>query len=403
MRPQFSPLSQDFFDDPYATYRRLRDEAPCYHNDELGFWALSRFDDVVAAHRDWKTFSNAHGLRLDQLKDPDNRAANLNIIFMDPPAHERMRKLVSRAFTPRAITRMEPIARDVIGSYLAALEHRDAFDAVADFAAPFPVEIISALVGVPPADRQQIRHWTDAVLYRRPDDPNPTPEGIEALRLRKEYFHALIEEKRAHPPADGEASDMIAALVDAEVADDDGRMHRLTDHEIVEFATLLASAGSETVTKMLGNAFVLFHRYPAEWRKLVDDPTKIANAVEEVLRYWAPSQYQGRYSLAASEWHGTTIPAGEPVFLLTGSANRDEREYDRPDVFDVDREVGLSVGFGHGIHVCIGASLARLETRITLEEWAKRWRDYDVDEAGCRRVTMSNVAGYANVPVRVRS
>ena len=394
---QFSPLSQDFFDDPYDTYRWLRDEAPCYRNDELGFWALSRFDDIVAAHRDWKTFSNAHGLRLDQLKDPENRAANLNIIFMDPPAHERMRKLVSRAFTPRAITRMEPVARDVIRGYLDALHDVQTFDAIADFAAPFPVEIISALLGVPPADRQQIRHWTDAVLYRRPGDPNPTAEGVEAFRLRNEYFHALIDEKRAHP-----AEDMIGTLVEAEVADDLGVLHRLTDDEIVEFATLLASAGSETVTKMLGNAFVLFHRNRTEWRKLVDDPARIPNAIEEVLRYWAPSQYQGRFSLAASEWHGRTIPAGEPVFLLTGSANRDEREYDDPDTFDIDREIGLAVGFGHGIHVCIGAALARLETRITLQEWAARWPEYGVDEAGCRKVTMSNVAGYATVPVNVR-
>jgi cytochrome P450 len=225
---------------------------------------------------------------------------------------------------------------------------------------------------------------------------------MEALRLRKEYFHALIDDKRAHGAPGPEPQDMIGTLLEAEVADDDGTLHRLTDHEIVEFATLLASAGSETVTKMLGNAVVLFHRYPTEWKKLVDDAAKIPNAIEEVLRYWAPSQYQGRYSLAESEWHGRTIPAGEPVFLLTGSANRDEREYENADTFDVDREIGLSVGFGHGIHVCIGAALARLETRITLEEWAKRWPAYDVDEAGCRKVTMSNVAGYATVPVNVR-
>jgi len=402
MALEFSPLSQEFFDDPYETYRRLRDEAPCYHNDDLGFWALSRFDDVVAAQRDWKTFSNAHGLRLDQLKDPENRARDLNIIFMDPPAHDRMRRLVSRAFTPRAIAKMEPIAHRIINRYLDALADAETFDAIGDFAAPFPVEMISTLLGVPEADRQQIRHWTDAVLYRNPGDPDPTQDGIEAFRLRNEYFHALIDDKRARAASTDEASDMIGTLLEAEVADDDGAMHRLTDHEIVEFATLLASAGSETVTKMLGNAIVLFHRYPTEWRKLLDDPAKITNAIEEVLRYWAPTQYQGRFTLAESEWHGTSIPSGEPVFILTGSANRDEREYAHADVFDVDREIGFAVGFGHGIHVCIGAALARLETRITLEEWAKRWPEYGVDEAGCRKVTMANVAGYAHVPVNVR-
>ena len=190
-------------------------------------------------------------------------------------------------------------------------------------------------------------------------------------------------------------------MLEAEVADDDGTTHRLSDHEIVEFATLLASAGSETVTKMVGNAIMLFHRNPGEWQKLIDDRSKIPNAVEEVLRYWAPSQYQGRFSLAESEWHGVTIPAGEPVFLLTGAASRDEREYPEPDVFDVDREIGLAVGFGHGIHVCIGAALARLETRTVLDEWSKRWPSFTVDEAGCRRVTMSNVWGYGTLPVRV--
>jgi cytochrome P450 len=392
----FSPLSEEFFDDPFETYRWMRDEAPCYRNDELGFFALSRFDDVVAGLRDWKSLSNEHGLRLDQLKDPENRAAKLNIIFMDPPEHDRMRRLVSRAFTPLAMTRMEPVAREVISGFLDELEGAGEFDAVVDFAAPFPVEIISAILGVPRADRQQIRHWTDAVLFRRPGNLNPTPQGMEALRLRKEYFHALIADKRAHPE-----HDMIGELIEAEVADDDGTTHRLSDHEIVEFATLLASAGSETVTKMIGNALMLFHRNPGEWQKLVDDRDKIPNAVEEVLRYWAPSQYQGRFSLTESEWHGVTIPVGEPVFLLTGAASRDEREYAEPDRFDVDREIGLAVGFGHGIHVCIGAALARLESRTVLDEWSKRWPTFSVDEAGSTRVTMSNVWGYATLPVRV--
>ena len=390
-------LSEEFFDDPYPTYRWLRDEAPSYHNDEYGFWALSRFDDVLAAHRDWRTFSNEHGLRLDQLKDPENRAAKQNIIWMDPPDHERMRKLVSRAFTPRAISAIEPIAHAVIGRYLDGLAGAGRFDAVADFAAPFPIEIISAVLGVPDGDRQQIRHFTDQVLFRRPNDPNPTPEGVAALRDRRRYFRDLVAEKRVNP-----RDDMIGALVEAEVTGDDGSTHRLTDDEIVEFATLLASAGSETVTKLIGNAIVLFSRYPAEWKKVLTDPATIPNAVEEILRFWAPTQYQGRYSLRESEWHGITIPADEPVFLLTGSANRDERAYDNADVFDIDREVGLSVGFGHGTHVCLGAALARLESRLAIEEFAARWPEYSVDDAGCRRVTMSNVAGFANVPVTVQ-
>jgi cytochrome P450 len=270
------------------------------------------------------------------------------------------------------------------------------FDAVEDWAAPFPVEIISAILGVPEPDRQQIRHWTDDLLTRLPGDPRPTQAGMEAGLNQILYFLELIKEKRAHP-----GEDMLDQLIEAEVPDDDGNLQRLTDEEIAGFALLLASAGSETVTKLVGSAVVLFHRNPSEWQKILDDEGKIVNAVEEVLRYWAPSQYQGRFSTVDSEWHGVTLPAGQPVFLLTGAANRDEREYENPDVFDIDREIGLSIGLGHGIHSCLGAALARLESRTAIAEWRRRYPSYTVDDAGCRRVNMSNVAGYSNVPVAV--
>jgi cytochrome P450 len=307
-----------------------------------------------------------------------------------------MRKLVSRAFTPRAITRMEPIAHEIITKYLDAVQGAGSFDAVVDFAAPFPVEVISAILGVPEADRQQIRHWTDEMLVRRPNDPAMTAEGMHSALEQILYFLALVQDKRAHA-----GDDMISQLVEAEVESEDGTRQKLTDEEIAGFAALLAAAGSETVTKLVGSAIVLFHRNPGEWQKVLSDPGKVPNAVEETLRYWAPSQYQGRFSHLDSEWHGVTIPAGQPVFLVTGAANRDEREYADPDVFDVDREIGLSIGLGHGIHSCLGAALARLESRMAVLEFAKRWPRFAVDEAACRRVNMSNVAGYSSVPVTV--
>jgi cytochrome P450 len=291
---------------------------------------------------------------------------------------------------------MEPIAQGVIDKYLDLVQGAGEWDAVTDFAGPFPVEVICAILGVPEGDRQQIRHWTDAMLFRRPNDPNTTPEGLHAGLSQVLYFLELIKDKRAHPD-----DDMIGQLIEAEVEMEDGSRQRLTDEEIAGFATLLAAAGSETVTKLVGSAVVLFHRYPGEWQKLLADPGKSANAVEEVLRYWAPSQYQGRFSHLDSEWHGVTIPAGEPVFLLTGAANRDEREYENPDVFDIDREIGLSVGLGHGIHSCLGAALARLESRMAIDALARRYPEYSVDESGLRRVNMANVAGYSNVPVAV--
>ncbi len=402
---EFNPFSPDFFDDPYATYRRLRDEAPVYHNDRFGFWALSRFDDVVAAHRDWQTFSSAHGLTIDQLTDPDNPMGDTSIIMMDPPKHDRLRKLVTRVFTPRAVSSLEPMIHDVISSYLdPLLRDRDQFDALAEFAAPFPVEVISTMLGVPKADRQQIRLWTDEMLHREPDDPKPTRAGIEASLDQVLYFLELIKEKRTHP-----GDDMLTRLTEVEVPaselEDGDRgeaaSQRLSDDEIAGFATLLAAAGSETVTKLVGNGIVLFAGNPGEWQKLLDgDRERFVGAVEEVLRYWAPSQYQGRFTHKPATFHGETIPEGVPVLLLTGAANRDERAYADPDRFDIDRPQQLGVGLGHGIHSCLGAALARLESRIAFEQWASRCPRYEVDESGLRRVHMSNVAGFSNVPVR---
>ena len=393
---EFNPFSAEFYDDPYDMYRWLRDEAPTYHNEQYNFWALSRFSDVVDASRDWKTFSSEHGLTIDQLNDPDNAMKHTSIIMMDPPAHDRMRKLVSRVFTPRAIGALEPMVRDVITSFLAPLEGEREFDLVADFSAPFPVEIISRILGVPEADRQQIRLWTDDMLHRDENDHRTTQAGMEAGLNQVLYFLELIKEKRARP-----ADDMLSRLTEVEVADDDGNLNKLTDEEIAGFGTLIAAAGSETVTKQVGNGVVLFARNPGEWKKLLADRTKSVNAVEEVLRYWAPSQYQGRFSHAPSEWHGVTIPEGQPVLLLTGAANRDEREYEDPDRFDIDRDIGLGLGLGHGIHSCLGAAVARLESRVAFEEIADRWPEYEVDEDGLRRVHMSNVAGFSNVPVAV--
>ncbi len=388
---EFDPYSETFFGDPYDTYRWLRDEAPVYRNDHYGFYALSRYDDVIAAHRDWQTFTSTHGITIDQLIDPNARdMIRGSIIFMDPPEHDRLRQMVSRVFTPRAVADLEPMIRRLINRYLDALEPSadGVVDLLADFAAPFPVEVICEILGVPEGDeRQQIRHWTDAVLHREPGNPEPTQEGMEAMLYQVAYLMELTAERRRDP-----TEDMLSGLVKT----------GLSDSEVAGFAGLLAAAGSETVTKMVGNGVVLFHRNPDEWTKVVDDRTLLIPAMEEVLRYWAPSQYQGRWSTTETEWHGVTIPAHEPVLLITGAANRDERAYPDADRFSVERPLKLNAGFGHGIHTCLGAALARLESRVAFDELANRWPTYAVDEAGCRRVHMSNVAGYSSVPVRVK-
>ena len=392
---EFDPFSEEFFNDPYALYARLRDEAPVYYSEQYGFYALSRFADVLAAHRDWEGFSSAHGVELFTLsKDPEEIASYRNIIMMDPPEHDRFRALVSRVFTPRAVTALEPMIREVICGFLDRLNDTREFDAVADFAAPFPVEIISRMLGVPEGDRQQIRHRIDASLHREAGQMTPSPENEQATLESGIYFHELTGRKRKNP-----GNDMLSRLTQVTVDRGDGTQTGLDDAEITGFASLLGGAGAETVTKLVGNAVVLFWRHPHQWQKVIDDRERIPRAVEEILRYWPPSQYQGRFCVQERELGGGTIPPGFPVLLITGAATRDPRAFERADEFDIERQPGISIGFGHGVHSCLGAALARMESRIAIEELARRWRRLEVDEAGLRRVRMANVAGYSNVPV----
>ena len=392
---EFDPFSDDFFNDPTEMYRRLRDEAPVYFSEKYGFYALSRFADVLAAHRDWEGFSSAHGIELFSLsKDPEEIATYRQIIMMDPPEHDRFRALVSRVFTPRAVTSLEPMIREVVRGYLDPLQDANSFDAVADFSAPFPVEVISRMLGVPDGERQQIRHWLDASLERAPGQIAPSPENEQAVIEQGMYWHQLTVEKRKNP-----GDDMLSRLTQVTVDRGDGEETGLDDLEITGFAILLGGTGAETVTKLVGNAAVLFSRHPDQWQKIVNDRDKIPRAVDEILRYWPPSQYQGRYCVQERALEGGTVPAGFPVLLITGAATRDPRAFERADEFDVERPAGITIGFGHGVHSCLGAALARLESRIALEEILDRWPRLEVDEAGLRRVNMSNVAGYSNVPV----
>jgi cytochrome P450 len=393
---EFDPFSEEFFNDPYDIYRRLREEAPVYYSERYGFYALSRFADVLAAHRDWEGFSSAHGVELFLLsKDPEEVASYRNIIMMDPPEHDRLRALVSRVFTPRAVSALEPMIREVICSFLDPLNDASEFDALADFAAPFPVEVISRMLGVPEKDRQGIRERIDLGLHREPGQTEPSEKNMQAILENGIYFHELTADKRRNP-----GDDMLSRLTQVTVDRGDGVETGLDDVEITGFATLLGGAGAETVTKLVGNAVVLFWQHPDHWQRVQKDHDKIPRAVEEILRYLPPSQYQGRFSAQERKFDGGTIPAGHPVLLITGAATRDPREFERADEFDIERQPGITIGFGHGVHSCLGAALARMESRIAIEELGRRWRRLDVDEAGLRRVHMANVAGFSNVPVR---
>jgi cytochrome P450 len=389
---ELNPFSHEFHEDPYPTYRWLRDQAPLYHNPELGFFALSRYRDVLAASLDWQTYSSAEGTTLERI-DPRLFETRPMIIFLDPPRHDLLRKLVSRAFTPRRVAALEPFVRQTVSDLLDRCVREGGGDFVRDVSMPLPMAVIFTLLGVPEADRRQLREWMDVSLDRDRDTPVIPERAIVAMASMLRYWIEFVEGLRA-APNDG----LVGALLDAEVEGDDGRPARLTDGEIIGFCNLLGAAGNETVTKLLANACVLFARHPDAYRRLCADPSTIPDAVEEVLRYTSPSQYQGRVTTRDVEWHGRTVPAGARILLLTGSANRDEREFPDPDRFDPARRPEQHLALGHGVHFCVGASLARLESRVALEEFARRVPRYTVDEARCVRVHMSNVHGYEHVP-----
>jgi cytochrome P450 len=394
---EFNPYSDSFFDDPYDTYRWMRDEAPVYYSERWDFYALTRNADVVAAHRDWESFSSAYGVTLDALSMRHRFDELKMLILMDPPEHERLRKLVRQVFTKAAIANLEPLVTDIVTSHVGALAGEDHFDLVADFAALFPVEIISSMLGVPAGERQQIRLWTDGFLHREENNPFATESGVAASAAMGEYFLDLAREKRRNPD-----DLIISRLVTTTYDDESGVTHRLTDEDIATFSVLLASAGSETVTKLMGNGVMAFHNNPDQWELVLADADLIPGAIEEMLRLNPPSQYQGRFTTRDVVLDGGTIPAGSPTLLVTGAATRDPRAYDRPDVFDIQRGGATTLAFGYGAHSCLGSWLARLETRVALQQLRERWPRFDVDTDGLQRVTMSNVAGYSHIPVHVR-
>jgi len=382
---RFNPYSYEFHDDPFPVYRRLRDEAPCYHDDELGFWALSRYADVLDALHDPDTYCSRFGITLEE----GNPLPMM--LTTDPPEHTTLRRMVSRAFTPRRIGDLEPSIRSLSARYLDELRDRESADLIGDYAAPLPMDVISKLLGVPDGDQEQLRKWSDALLDREEGDKDVTPAGVEAAYQLFKYFTAFVAEKRAHPGDD----DLAAALVAIEAEGE-----RLTEEEVVGFLFLLIIAGNETTTKLLGNCLLAMQRFPGERAKVVADPARIPDAIEEILRYEGSTQVMGRTLTRDVELHGETMRAGEKVLLLLGSGNRDERVWDRPDVYDIDRGWPTHhLAFGHGIHVCLGAALARLEMRVSLEELLGRYPGYEIDETALVRVHSGNVRGYSSMAV----
>ena len=390
----FDPFSDDYFNAPFDTYRRMRDEAPVYYSQTYDFYALTRHADVAAAMRDHETFSSSRGIDLQMVQSGE--PVPPLIIMMDPPDHRRMRSLVNKVFTPRAIERQRALVVEQVDRYLSAVDPTD-FDVVQDFSAPFPVEVITKMLGVPPGLRQQVRLLLDKTLEREYGKVEMPAAGIEAAMETGLMYYNIIQERRAAPQ-----EDMISDLIAVEL-DRDGATTKLDDVEITAFASMLGGAGAETVTKLVGNAIVTFAENPDQWQLLVDDRSRIPAAVEELLRWEAPAQYLVRYTLKDVELHGTTIPAGNPVLLCAGSANRDERAFTDADTFTIDRDrnEAQNLGLGYGVHSCLGAALARMESIVALDKLLDFMPRYELDRPGLHRVAMTNVVGWHNVPVRV--
>ncbi len=391
----FDPFSEEFFNNPFDIYRRMREEAPLYYNEEEDFYALTRHVDVAAAFKDYETYSSARGCDLAMVRSGE--VPHKSIIFMDPPEHRHMRSLLNKAFTLRAIQSQKEAVLETVEKFLNAADP-DQFDVVQDFSGPFPVEVITRMAGVPEDYRQQVRHWIDISLHREPGQAAAGEAGRQATIASAMYYFSLVQQRREEPQ-----DDMISRLIAAEIPGEDGRLRKLDDIEITGFAALLGGAGAETVTKLVGNAAVIFARNPDQWQLLGEDRSKIPAAVEELLRYEGPVQYNVRYTLKEAHVSGGRIPAGKPVFLIGASANRDPDAFTDAEVFDIerDRAQAQNLGLGYGIHSCLGAALARMESAIALDKLLDFMPRYDVNWDGLQRVHMQNVAGYQNVPVRV--
>lgn len=383
----YSPFSKAVFDDPYPVYRRLRDEAPVYRDPEDRWWVLSRFDDVASALRDWQTFSSSKG---PAPENPDRNGRKYSVISMDPPKHDKVRGVLKRFFTPRAVAAMDDALRAVVTTHLDRLRPGATVDAMAAFAFPIPTDVIGDLLGVPPADREQLRIWWEAFLTREEGQVVMPPSAIEANRMISGYIGDLIEARRTDP-----GDDLISIVLDATFDDHDDGERGLSPHEVLMFCNLLSAAGSETTQKLISNGLVALAEHPDQWQRIVDDRSLIPAAVNEALRYDTPSHWVARTLTRPIERHGVTMPAGDWVLLLLGSANRDERRYPDPDRYLIDRAGGTDVYFGWGIHICLGQWLARREAALVFEYIAQRFPRFSIGER--ERVLTATVRGYTSV------
>ncbi|WP_431816490.1 cytochrome P450 [Gordonia jacobaea] len=394
----FDPYAYDFHEDPYPTYARLREQAPVYYNSDLDFWALAGHDDVRNAFRDSANLSNAWGVSMDPSSYGPDAHKSMSFLAMDDPKHMRIRKLVSKGFTPRRVN-------DLAGRITALTHHhwsscldKGEFDYVADFAGLLPMDVVSEMLGVPESDRAYLRKQSDLLLHREEGVLDIPEAAVYAYLELHKYYSALIAERRGNL-----GDDLVSALITAEIDDDEtGEKTTLTEDEIVGFMVLMVVAGNETTTKLLANALYWGWRNPDELAKVLTDPEAVPQWTEETLRYDNSTQMVLRRVAGDVTYGEQVIPEGQRVLLLVGSANRDENVFDDASSYRIGRDCSQALmSFGMGAHFCLGAHLARLEANIGLAEVVRSIRSVDIDIAKAERVHSVNVRGFASLPVKV--
>jgi cytochrome P450 len=390
----FDPYDVELNADPYPMFRRLREEAPLYYNEQHDFYTLSRFDDVDDALVDYQTFSSARGAILEIIK------ANIDIppgtvIFEDPPIHDIHRKLLSRMFTPRKINQLEPKIREFCARSLDPLIGGSGFDFVGDLGAQMPMRVIGMLLGVPEEDQEAARDFANAQLRTEAGKPMETSMANVAS---PDFFGQYIDWRAAHP-----SDDIMTELLNVEFEDETGTVRRLTRDELLTYIGVVSGAGNETTTRLIGWAGKVLAEHPDQRRALAEDPSLIPAAVEELLRYEPPAPHVARYVTRDIEYHGQRVPEGSVMMMLIGAANRDHRQFPPDgDVFDIRREMHQHLTFSVGTHYCLGSALARLEGRIALEEILKRFPEWDVDIDQCKLSPTSTVRGWERMPAVLR-
>jgi cytochrome P450 len=388
----YDPFDAAINADPHPTFRRLRDEAPIYYNERRDVWALSRFDDIERALVDWPTFSSAKGDILEVIQ-ADIELPSGVVMFEDPRVHTLHRGLLSRVFTPKRMNALEDQVRRFCVACLDPLVGSDRFDFVVDLGAELPMRVIGMLLGIPDSDQPAIRDRADAILRTEAGQPMKVADSDI---VSGQAFAEYVDWRAEHP-----SDDLMTVLLNAEFEDETGETRRLTRAEVLTYVDVLAGAGNETTGRLIGWLGKVLGDHPDQRRLLVDDPGLIPNAVDETLRYEPTGLHLARYVTRDVDFYGTTVPAGSAILLLVGSANRDERHHVDPDRYDVRREIGAHLTFGHGLHYCLGAALARLEGRVALDEVLRRFPEWEVEMDEAVMSTTSTVRGWDRMPVRV--